>query len=491
LNDPVKSLETLFSREKIFQRIWKTPEVREAIVSAFSQKAFRLREQGNTRAALAIYEKLIQMLGEEENQNLQKERIHALLGKANLLDDVNESIAIYDEVERHFDSNPDDHTRMIDILFSKADVLLRHGQIKATLAIYDEILARSERSPEKYPFALEQVMRMSRNSIILQKQGNLEATILFCDEIDRRLSTIERSLLVQQNFDKKNQYHIWRQLEKIRSQMGWILSRKARALARQGNLKAAIAVYDDLVARLGRFQEEKVHGASSIMVSMVETTHNLSAARALYDKAVIFGEQGDHKEEQALYDAVLLRIFAGGEARKHPFFGEELFVRIRLNQARILEEQQDFRGAVAIYDEIINGRLGDAPHLALLRKGMALERLGDPAAEAIYAEFGRYYGNAGQSVEERLARAVLLEETDPDAAIAIYEVIDRDHEGKVPEALLRKGMTLERQGKREAAHAAYAEIDRRCGGHGAEITRELLLRATVARIRTQADKADR
>jgi tetratricopeptide (TPR) repeat protein len=161
--------------------------------------------------------------------------------------------------------------------------------------------------------------------------------------------------------------------------------------------------------------------------------------------------------------------------------GERLLARVYHNQARILEVKGDFRGAIALYDKIIDARLGDALHQTLLYKGMALERMGEhKAARAIFEEFGKYFGRKGQSVEERLAQAMLLEERNPDAAIAAYEAIDHDAEGE-PQALLRKGMTLERQGKTQAAIAVYEEIVQRFGTQIPDTIREVVQQAALAR----------
>jgi tetratricopeptide (TPR) repeat protein len=488
------------TREEIFQRFGEESEILKAIVNEFVQSAANLRYQDDTQAAIAIEEEILQRFG--ENPALQDVVINVLFRKAARLEDARESLAVYDRIGRFAVEKPealreriaeamidkaealsrkdeietallfhDEIARrfgnMNSALFSRADTLCMQGNVEAMLAIYDDI---GRRFANDARVASQIVFEMSKGGQYLQLSGNPDAAIVLYDAIEQR-------------FGQSAQ-------REIQLQIAEMLLWKSEAFVRQGNLAAALALHDEIARRFGGFRKESQLGPALALlhenIGKLENDDSFRqiVAQALYDKAIILGQQGDIAGESALYDELLQRISTGGKGYRF-VPGERLLARVYRNQAHVLERQGDFRGAIALYDKIIDARLGSAPHRALLYKGMALERMGEhAAARTVHAEFSKYFGRKGQSIDERLAQAMLLEEKDPDAAIAAYEAIDRDAEGE-PQALLRKGMTLERQGNTQAAIAVYEEIGQRFGNQIPDAVREVVQQAAVARAVAQ------
>jgi tetratricopeptide (TPR) repeat protein len=494
--------------EEIFRRFGENPEILKIIAKGFFQNASNLHKQGETQARIAVEEEILRRFG--ENPEFQDIVMNILFRQAERLEDTRESLALYDRIGRFTVEKPealrwriaramikktetlfwknetktallfhDEIVRrfgkdevfrriMADAFFSRANTLCWQGNVMETLAIYDDVI---HRFADNAHVVEKTVYEMSRNGRYLQLSGNPDAAIVLYDRIER-------------HFGKRAQ-------REIQLQIAEMLRWKSEALVWQGDLAAALALYDEIVRRFGGFRKESRWKESRLILALLDEnirklenddSFRLMVAQALYGKALILRQQGNIAGEAALYDELLQHIPVG----KGSVLGEELLARVYRNQARILEIRGDFRGAIALYDKLIDTHLGNLPQKMLLYKSMALARMGEhEAAQAIHDEFGKYFGRKGQSVEERLAQAMLLEEKNPEAAIAAYEAIDRDAEGRVPQALLRKGTTLERQGKTPAAIAVYTEIVQRFGKQSPDAVREVVQQAVVARLVAQ------
>ncbi|MDR3323919.1 MAG: tetratricopeptide repeat protein [Zoogloeaceae bacterium] len=466
--DDPKAAQILY--DEIVRRFGENPKAQTTI---FYSLSLRMRLE-DVPASIATYNEMDRRFGEkgrsEAASNLAN-KVKRLFEQGNSKD----ALALHAELERRFKTDPAIRGSVIAALFFKANFLCQQGETKIGMAVFDEILQRFGAVPDVKPRVANAILD---NGKLLQKQGQLKAALTFYEGIEQRFGK-----------DENRGYQLV-----LAEMLLW----KGETLVRQGNLKAAIAVYDRIDSRFGGFKKEsKLGPALALLAPAIGKVENDSyfqqqVAKALYNKAILLGTQDNRAAELALYDEILQRVSVGGKG--YIFVpGAELAAQVRLNKAALLEQQGEFRAAITLYDEIIDSQLGNAPHRALLQKGVALELLGDTqAAQEIFAEYSRYFGRRGQSVEERLAQGKLLElsgQSKLNAALAIYDALERDYDGKVPQALFRKAQGLERQGKRQEAIKIYTEIDQRFGGHMSPATREVVQRAAAARAVASARKS--
>ena len=181
---------------------------------------------------------------------------------------------------------------------------------------------------------------------------------------------------------------------------------------------------------------------------------DLSAAKALFDKAVALSTQNRADEALAAFDEVVCRF---GESDAPALL--ELVVKALVNKGFALGSLDRPEEALAVYDEVIR-RFGesDAPALfeslvvALVNKGSALVAL-NREEEALAACDGavRRFG-----------------ESDVPALL-----------GNVAYALVNRGVVLGRLNRAEEALAVYEEVVRRFGESDAPAVRGLVVRALV------------
>ncbi|MDR0717399.1 MAG: tetratricopeptide repeat protein [Azoarcus sp.] len=128
-----------------------------------------------------------------------------------------------------------------------------------------------------------------------------------------------------------------------------------------------------------------------------------------------------------------------------------------------------------------------------INKGLILEQQGKPdAAMAVYEEIDRRFGkDVSPDVREPVALAlvnkglILGQQGKPDAAMAVYEEIDRRFgqdaslgvRPPIAWALFNKGAALGQQSKPDAAMAVYDELDRRFGQDASPDARKVIAMA--------------
>lgn len=154
------------------------------------------------------------------------------------------------------------------------------------------------------------------------------------------------------------------------------------ALRHEGDHKAEIATYDEVVRRFGDAEELELRER---------------VASALFSKAYAHGKEGDIEAENAAYDEVVRR-FGNAEA---PELREQV-AKALVNKGVAHSKAGDPTAALAAYDEVVR-RFGEAeaPELSLLvaqalvNKAVAHDRAGDSiAAIATHEEILRRFGDA-------------------------------------------------------------------------------------------------
>jgi tetratricopeptide (TPR) repeat protein len=252
------------------------------------------------------------------------------------------------------------------------------------------------------------------------------------------------------------------------------------AFGEAGDHAAAIAAYDDVVARFADAREP-------VLLEAV--------AKALFDKGVALGEAGDHAAAIAAYDDVIARFAAARE----PAFREEV-AKALFNKGVTFGEAGDHAAAIAAYDDLV-ARFADArePALkeevarALVNKGFAFGEAGDHAAAiAAYDDVVARFADAREPVLlEAVAKALFNkgvafgEAGDHAAAIAAYDdVIARFAAAREPalreqvaEALFNKSVTFGAAGDHAAAIAACDDVVARFADAREPDIRELVAKA--------------
>ena len=257
---------------------------------------------------------------------------------------------------------------------------------------------------------------------------------------------------------------------------------EALGLEDQNRTEEALAIYDEVVQRLG---------ASDALISLQ------LVASALFSKGVTLRTLNRSEEELTAYDEVVRR-FGDSEnpALIEPVAKALFFKGITLSTMNRPEEE------LAAYDEVVH-RFGDSENPALLEqvaealtnKGGTLWRLNRPEeALAAYDEVVHRFGTSENpdlldSVATALAnKGVTLGTMNrPEEELAAYdEVVCRFETSENPAllkpvaaALFFKGLTLDAMNRPEEKLAAYDEVVRRFGESENPALLELAAKALV------------
>jgi hypothetical protein len=172
---------------------------------------------------------------------------------------------------------------------------------------------------------------------------------------------------------------------------------EANDLVKAGNSKAAIAFFDDLVARFADAPEP-------ILRDLV--------ARALFSKAITLQQMGDSAAEIATYDDIISRFMETPE----PAWGALAAIAL-MNKAVAFSQMGDNTAAIASYGNVIS-RFADAPELtlrkyvavALMSQADTFGRMGDDsAAIATYDDVISWFADAPEpTLRDQAAGAILL-----------------------------------------------------------------------------------
>jgi tetratricopeptide (TPR) repeat protein len=202
------------------------------------------------------------------------------------------------------------------------------------------------------------------------------------------------------------------------------LFRRANALIESDRPEGAIAIYDEMIARVG---------------SIDETALYVLVARALVNKGVALGMLSRSEDEIAVYDEIFSRF---GESDEKTL--QVLLAMVLFNKGITLGALGQHVGAIAAYDEAI-ARFGGSEEtalqelvaMALVNKGVRLRTLGrsedpTPIFDEVIARFG---GSDDTALQVQVAKA-----------------------------LVGKGFTLDTLGRSDDVIAVYDEVIERFGG---------------------------
>ena len=300
---------------------------------------------------------------------------------------------------------------------------------------------------------------------------------------------------------------------------------KAKGHLESGDSRAAISIYDELVARFGASGAPEVHAqvASGLLFKgfTYERLGNGEAAISIYDElAARFGDSDVpevqtevarsllckgitlelmNKAEVAIpiYDELVARFGASGAPEVQTEVARGLFFKGIAHR-----QLGNAKAASSTHDDLV-AQFGDSsvPEVqtevtkALLFKGFTQGKLGDSeTAISIYDELAARYGdNAAPGVQQQVARALVdkgitLEGLgESRAAISAYdELLDRYGDSGTPEmllqvawALLFKGLTHGLLGESEAAISAYDGLLTRFSESGTPEIQEMVASALL------------
>ena len=234
--------------------------------------------------------------------------------------------------------------------------------------------------------------------------------------------------------------------------------------------EAELATYDDLVARFG------ASDAPDIQVQV---------AKALLNKGLKHGQRDEPEAELTAYDDLVARFGASDTPDIQVQVAKAL-----LNKGLTHGQRDEPEAALATYDDLI-ARFGasDAPELqvrvarALLNKGLTHGQRDEPeAALATYDDLIARFG-AGDvpDIQVQVARALLLkglkhgQRDEPEAELAAYDdLVARFGASDAPElqvqvarALFLKGLTHGQRDEPEAELATYDDLIARFGASDA------------------------
>jgi len=270
--------------------------------------------------------------------------------------------------------------------------------------------------------------------------------------------------------------------------------RKGVTEGRRGDREAALAAYDGLVTRFGDSRAPELR---------------LGVAKALFNKGVVHDQRGEHDAALDAYHDLVVRFgdSAAPELR-------EGVARALFNKGITYGQRGEYEAELATYDDLV-ARFGnsDAPELvvkvvqALFNEAIVHDQRGEHDAElAAYDNLVARFGDSDiAEVQEGVAKALFnkgithAERGEYQSAMATYDDLvarfsDRDtaelQEG-VAKALLSKGVAHGQCGEHEAAVAAYGELVARFGNSDAPELQLHVAKALVNKIATHGQREEK
>ena len=345
------------------------------------------------------------------------------------------------------------------------EMAFRDGAFEKVIKIVDQAVGSRSSDSSQVPDSFA-VWALHKKADAHQHLSNFKAAIAVYDEVIKRVGVSDEPSVQ------------WRITTTMVS--------KGDALGKLGDLEAAISAYNDAVERVGASGEPHVQWR---------------VATALVSKGDALGKLGDLEAAISAYDEVVER-FGASEVTEV----QEMVAIALIFKALSRAKSGDSEAAIMACNELIE-RFGtsDAPEVrkwvarALVDRGNACGNLNDPeAAIMAYDEVVERFGASGESdIQECVARALadkgdlLGKLGDLQAAIAVYdEVVKRfgasgesDFQKFVARALADKGDLLGKLGDLQAAIAVYDEVVKRFGASGESDFQKFVARAL-------ADKGD-
>lgn len=298
--------------------------------------------------------------------------------------------------------------------------------------------------------------------VVLVKEGRNEDAMAVFDDVVSRLGYREEIVLLE-----------------------WVakaLVNKSVVLGKEDRNKDAITVCDNVVFRFGNHQED-------VLIEPV--------ARALIYKGALLGKEGRNHEETAVYDDLVFRF---GDRKEGVLL--EWVAKALLNKGALLEKAGRNKDAMAVYDDVVfrfgkheEDVLLEQVAKALVNKGIVLVKKGrDKDAITIYDDVVFRFGDRDEDVLiEQVAKALvnkgalLGRQNQNKDAMAVYDDVVSRLDGReelvllewVAQTLVNKGVVLENAGRNKDAMAVYNDVLSRFGSREEFVLLEWVAKALV------------
>ena len=434
----IEMVDKVFASQSVNWSLMPPP----LIAWAFLMKAVAHEALGDSEAAIAAFDEVIERFGASEAPEIQVLMAEALFYKGvTQLGEPEAAIAAFDEMIERFGASeaPEIQVLMAKALFYKGATQL--GEPEAAIAAFDEVIERFGAS-EVLEIQVLMAKALFYKGVTREDLGDFEAAIAAFDEVIERFGASEAPEIQ-------------------------VLMAKAlfyKGVTHLGEPEAAIAAFDEVIERFGASE------APEIQVLM---------AKALFYKGVT--QLGEPEAAIAAFDEVIERFGASEAPEIQVLMAEALFYK---GVAR--GKLGDFEAAIAAFDEVIE-RFGASEVLeiqvlmakALFYKGVTREDLGDfEAAIAAFDEMIERFGaSEAPEIQVLMAKALFYKGVprgklgDFEAAIAAFdEMIERFGASEAPEiqvmvarALFYKGVRQTEIRRAEEALHTCEELERRLG----------------------------
>ena len=371
-----------------------SPQVPDLIVaSSLTIKALAHLKQGETEAAVALWDEVIRRFGDSDVPELQLGVAHALVIKGIVCREqgkVETAVALWDEVIKRFGSSTEPKLQLsvAHALVNKGVACGRRGDLEAAVALWDEVVKRFGNSTE--PKLQEWVAQaLVIKGLACGQRGDLEAAVALWDEVVKRFGNSTEP--------------------KLQLGVAQALVNKGIAYRQRGDLEAAVALWDEVVKRFGNSTEPELQEW---------------IAQALVIKGLACGQRGDLDAAVALWDEVVKRFGNSTEPEL-----QEWIARALVNKGIACGQHGNLDAAVALWDEVVK-RFGNStePELqewiarALVNKGIACGQRGNlDAAVALWDEVIKRFGNSDMPELQRLIATALSDKGEAQIQLGIGE----------------------------------------------------------------------
>ena len=355
-----------------------TPEPVAAL--ALWRKAVAYGNLGEYEAAIAIYDQLVEFIGDSDVPELQVRVATALVNKGvtqGRLGDAQAELSTYDEVAGRFaDSEvPELQVQVAKALLYKGITQGQLGDAQAGLSTYDEVTGRFGDS--EVPELQVQVSQALFNKGVTQgRLGDAQAELSTYDEVAGRFADSE--------------------VPELQVRVATALVNKGVTQGRLGDAQAELSTYDEVA---GRFADSEVPELQ------------VQVAKALLYKGITQGQLGDAQAGLSTYDEVTGRFGDSDVPELQVQVAKALF-----NKGVTQGQLGDAQAKLSTYDEVA-GRFGDSdvPELqvqvakALFNKGVTQGQLGDAQAElSTYDEVAGRFGDSDvPELQVQVARSLV------------------------------------------------------------------------------------
>ena len=255
-----------------------SPQVPDLIVaSSLTIKALAHLKQGETAAAVALWDEVVKRFGKSTETELQEWIAQALVNKGvacRQRGDLEAAVALYDEVIRRFGDSDvlELQLGVAQALVNKGLACGRRGDLEAAVALWDEVIKRFGKSTDpKLQWGVAQAL--ANKGVAYRQRGDLEAAVALWDEVIKRFGNSTEP--------------------ELQLGVAHALVNKGVAYRQRGDLEAAVALWDEVIKRFGKSTDPKPQWG---------------VAHALVNKGVAYRQRGDLEAAVALWDEVIKRF---------------------------------------------------------------------------------------------------------------------------------------------------------------------------------------